>query len=199
MYKSHDIITRHLTPYAALGRTSIPWSYHPPQVLVVMPVTLSFFQKSKPPTKNEYSSDLKKFTRMCSEGNLKRRIPEMFGAITTSIETSKGYIYPKVTILKRKIHLYCKSDLFCVVFKSAAATKVIAFLRVEVFQYGSQHAALRMPKEWMLVPALLMTPHPYKEYVIQHKAHAVAANYCRSLHQPREICQGILLRKWETC
>lgn len=78
----------------------------------------------------------------------------MFGAITTSIEASKGYIYPKVTILKRKIHLYCKSDLFCVVFNSAAATKVIAFLSVDVFQYGSHHTALRMPKEWLLVPAL---------------------------------------------
>lgn len=36
----------------------------------------------------------------------------MFGAIATSIEASKDYIYPKVTTLKRVKSTYILSDFF---------------------------------------------------------------------------------------
>lgn len=48
-----------------------------------------------------------------SEDNLKKnRIPEMFGAIATSMEASKDYIYPKVTTLKRVKSIYTANLIF---------------------------------------------------------------------------------------
>lgn len=67
----------------------------------------------------------------------------MFGAIATSMEASKSYIYPKVTTLKRAKSIYTVSLIFF--FNSAAATKVILLWTVNVIQYQSQGTALRMP------------------------------------------------------
>ena len=49
---------------------------------------------------------------MGSVDNLIKRIPEMFGAITTSMEASKDYIYPKVTTLKRVKSIYTVNLIF---------------------------------------------------------------------------------------
>lgn len=50
---------------------------------------------------------------MGSEDNFKKkRIPEMFGAIATSMEASKDYIYPKVTTLKRVKSTYTVNLIF---------------------------------------------------------------------------------------
>lgn len=102
----------------------------------------------------------------------------MFGAIATSMEASKDYIYPKVTSLKTAKSIYTVNLIF---FNSAAATKVTPLLTVNVIKYGSQHTAQLGA---MLEPALKMTPHPYKERAIQHRAHAVVVNYRRSSQHP---------------
>lgn len=69
----------------------------------------------------------------------------MFGAIATSMEASKSYIYPKVTTLKTAKSIYTVSLIFFFFFNSAAATKVIPLLTVNVIQYQSQGTALRTP------------------------------------------------------
>lgn len=60
-------------------------------------------------------SDLKIFPRICHRLRRqlkKKRIPEMFGAIATSMEASKDYIYPKVTTLKRVKSIYTVNLIF---------------------------------------------------------------------------------------
>lgn len=196
MYKSHNIITRRLKPYIALGGTSTPWSHPPPQLLDSMPMTLSFPPKSKPPTKNDYLSDLKIFKRMCHRlwRKLKKKDSgNVWGNISGSIKglpLSQGHSFEE-----RKIRLYCKSNFF---LNSAAATKVIPFLTVIGIQYevNTPHGeGLRSGCDTSIVNDTTSL----QGRVIWHKAHTVVANYCRSLHQPRGIGLGILLRKWETC
>lgn len=58
----------------------------------------------------------------------------MFGAIATSIEASKDYIYPEVTTLKRGKSIYTVSLIFF--FNLAAATGVIPLLTVDADQCG---------------------------------------------------------------
>ena len=61
-------------------------------------------------------SDLKIVPRICHrlrrQLKKKKRIPEMFGAIATSMEASEDYIYPKVTTLKRVKSIYTANLIF---------------------------------------------------------------------------------------
>lgn len=83
--------------------------------------------------------------------NLEKKIPEMLGAIAISMDASKNQIYPKVTTLKR-----VTSNLLCIWYflNSAAATKVIPPVAVDIIHYQNTCTALRGPTDWTVVPAL---------------------------------------------
>lgn len=152
--------------------------------------TTSFFQNQsllQRTTTVRLENIPQKYT-MGSEDNLIKRIPEnvwgnsyINGSIK-GLHLSQGHYFEE-----SKIHLYCKSDFL----KSQQQRPMSLLSCLSMSPNMSQHHTAEANAGASMINN---TTSSQKSRAIQHRAHAVVVNYCRSSQHP----EGDLLRHFAT-
>lgn len=201
MCKSHDIITSYLRPLRGLGQNRTPWSHHPSQVLGIRCRQLFPFSKNQSLLQRMNICQTWEHSQAGatgSEGSLKRRIPEMFGAIATSFVVSKDYIYPKVTTLKRVKSIYTVSLIFFYLIQQQQLKSFLSWLSVlSNMKVNIGH--------WECPRRSCWCQHCKWHYILT-KSMSFNTGLTRWLQITADphinlggTCLGSLLRKWKTC